>query len=492
MKLKLLLFSTISLGLGLISNAQEQQFTTIGAHTFTIPSSVIGLRVECIGAGGAGGRVTPSNFADTDAGGGGGGGAYARSIVPVTAGVVFDLFVGKGGKNDGSSLNGEDSYFGNPAIVKAEGGQTRNGNDNEAGVDGGQAANSIGDVTYSGGKGGNGDESDSDGGGGGGAAGSTGNGINGSNLLAGGNTQQYGGSGGAGGPDGANGQAGNNYGGGGGGSSANGSNDRNGGAGANGFVVVKWTTVDNIAPTLVCATANETVTITGTNFTSVDSVLLNGQQVAFNVLNTTTIEATIDTSLHTGRLLVYSENGIAQSDSVTITRNTVTLTNNMNSLTATYTGDALAANWFWYDCVSNDTINTDSVETLTVPAVGVYGVYVQENGCIIQSACVVVNQVVVIDTTPVDTSTTAIRNNINNEMMSIFPNPSNGKITIKSTNNNPINSVNIFDITGSLVFKQNYTSNLTANVNINHLNAGVYIVEVLSNKQKSIVKLIKK
>ena len=491
MKLKLFLLSTIALSLGLTSQAQEQQFTTVGAHTFTIPNSIIGLRVECVGAGGGGGRVDPSNVFDNDAAGGGGGGAYALSIIPVTEGSVYDLYVGKGGTNTGTSVDGEDSYFGNPSIVLAEGGLTRSGNDNEAGVNGGQAANSIGDVTFSGGKGGNGNEGDSDGGGGGGAAGSFGNGSNGGTVTAGGNTQQYGGAGGRGGADGSNGQAGNSYGGGGGGSSANGSSARNGGAGASGLVVVKWSAIDSIYPSLVCATANETVTIFGSNFVSIDSIVLNGKNVSFSLVNSTTIEATIDSSLHTGRLIVYSNYGVSQSDSLTITRNTVTLTNNMNSISATYSGDSLASNWFWYDCVSSDTVNTDSVGSYTTPVVGVYGVYIEENGCVIQSSCLVINEIAVV--VPIDTTpTTSIKDVTKNDIISLYPNPTNRLVTITSKDNSIIKAVNIFDIKGSLVLSETNQFNNSLSLNINHLNAGVYITEIITSNNKSIVKLIKK
>ena len=203
-------------------------------------------------------------------------------------------------------------------------------------------------------------------------------------------------------------------------------------------------------------------------------------------MNITTLEALLDTSLHSGRLIVYTENGISQTDSIVITRNTVSLSNNMNFLSATYSGDSLAANWTWYNCVNNDTVNTDSIGAFTVDQTGVYGVYVEENGCIVQSACVVVSEIFV----PVDTSTTGIKEAINNNAISLYPNPSNGKITINATNNNAINTVNIFDITGTLVFTQVNLNKATANININHLNTGVYIVEVLSANNKSIVKLI--
>jgi len=491
MKLKLLLFSSLALGFGLTTNAQEQQFTTDGSHSFTVPESVIGLRVECIGAGGAGGRVDPSNVFDTDAAGGGGGGAYARSIVSVSEDSTYNLVVGKGGTNTSSTnIHGGDSYF-SDTLVLAEGGLTRTGNDNESGVNGGQATNSIGDITYSGGKGGDGDESDADGGGGGGAAGSTGNGSNGGNITAGGNTTSYGGAGGRGGADGASGQAGNSYGGGGGGSSANGSSSRNGGAGADGFVVVKWAAIDTIHPSLVCATANETVTIEGSNFTVVDSVLLNGQHVLFTLINTTTIELVIDSSLHSGRVIVYTENGISQTDTLTITRNSVSLSNDLNSLEATYTGDSLAANWYWYNCVSNDTVNTDSIGSFTASELGVYGVYVEENACVVQSACVVVNELAVV--TPTDTtSTTGIRDAINNDAINLYPNPTSGKITIEANTNNSIQDVNIFDIKGSLVLHQSAKNQQKTTINISHLNAGVYIVKIITDNNKSINKLVKK
>jgi hypothetical protein len=94
-----------------ILNAQTQQFTIAGGDTFTVPSSCLTLKVECIGGGGAGGRVTPSNIFDDDAAGGGGGGAYAMSIVPVTGGNTYNVYVGNGGTNTGSSTQGEDSWW---------------------------------------------------------------------------------------------------------------------------------------------------------------------------------------------------------------------------------------------------------------------------------------------------------------------------------------------------------------------------------------------
>lgn len=89
------------------------------------PSGYSYVRVECWGAGGNG----------DNAGLGGNGGAYARSVLPINPGVLFDYNVAPGGDTGGT-------WFGSSSTVYAE-----------CGVDGGQAADSIGDTTYSGGVG---------------------------------------------------------------------------------------------------------------------------------------------------------------------------------------------------------------------------------------------------------------------------------------------------------------------------------------------------
>jgi hypothetical protein len=294
--------------------SQQQAFTVVGATNFTVPSSVLELTVEAIGAGGAGGRVTPSNPFDTDAGGGGGGGAYARGKVTVAPSTIYPVVVGGGGTNTGSSVDGGNSYFGDGSSVNAEGGRTRSSNDNEAGVAGGQASNSSGTLKFNGGNGGNGDEGDADGGGGGGAAGSAGDGGNGGTVTAGGAgngnllDNSAPGNGGGGGNDGATGASGSVYGGGGGGSSANGSNNRNGGPGAQGVVVITWSEIINMAPSAICE--GDIVSITGLNFVNVSSITFNGIAAATYTVNSiTTITATVPVGATAGDVVVTTEYG---------------------------------------------------------------------------------------------------------------------------------------------------------------------------------------
>ncbi|OGN01968.1 MAG: hypothetical protein A3B91_02445 [Candidatus Yanofskybacteria bacterium RIFCSPHIGHO2_02_FULL_41_29] len=155
--------------------------------------------------------------------GGAGGGAYAKGIniqlVPGTVMVAPTNFdIGDGGPgatspNVGGS-NGGDTWFnasslancitlGNTVCVAAENGMLSAGNNTTAGA-GGEAANSVGVVTFNGGTGGVGDSGAADAGaGGGGAAGPNGpgnTGIDGASGGAGGSGDAgFGGAGGTGG-----------------------------------------------------------------------------------------------------------------------------------------------------------------------------------------------------------------------------------------------------------------------------------------------------
>lgn len=450
-----------------LASAQTQSFTTTGTNSFVVPASVTSIKVECVGAGGAGGRVTPANPLDKDAAGGGGGGAYAAALVNVNAGISYDVFVGNGGINNGSSVDGEASYFGDGTQVSADGGTTRSGNDNEPGVQGGQAANSIGTIVYSGGNGGNGNEGDANGGGGGGAAGSNGVGFNGGEISGGGTQSNYGGYGGQGGPDGASGADGGTYGGGGGGSSANGSNDRDGGEGADGIVVISWCTITSFNPQQVCADGSSQITIQGTNFTTVDSVVLNNEQLTFSVVSPTEITVTISTNSTSGPLEVYTENGSARSvDTLQVQNESVTVSiSGFNELKANYTGTN--GSFQWIDCAnSNNPISgaTNQIEVFNQN--GVYAVQVEESGCTITSSCFVFNSVGVQE----------------NEVTpyKIYPNPGVDQLFLTANKKLWIRIVNI---SGHKVLE----SESNKSIDISQLASGLYFIQVMDPSDKEIL-----
>ena len=223
--------------------------TTPGTSTFTVPSCVTSITVEAWGGGGKGSTGTSDGeYA------GGGGGAYARSVLTVSPGQIYDIFVGTGSTTTSA---GESSRFRlqptGTDLVRAVGGQSV-ANNNNTGTLGGLASASLGDVTFNGGRGANG-SSNNYGGGGGSSGGTSSNGTytaSVQNRLGG--TVAGGGSGGDGSTtDDASGNTGNGPGGGGSGVRRNNGNVI-GGSGANGQVKITWTV--GSAPTITGTTPN--------------------------------------------------------------------------------------------------------------------------------------------------------------------------------------------------------------------------------------------
>ncbi len=270
-------------------NAQKTTtYSTAGTYTFVPPCDVTSITVQAWGAGGGGGYARTANGA---AGGGGGGGAYASSVVAVTPGVAYTITVGAGGAgavNNGSpSENGNNSTFNTTILVAAGGfaGASSTTISAAAPGGGGTVAASTGTTRFAGGQGATGIAGtavNAGGGGGGGSAGTAVAGnftvptvsVNGAAAVAGG------GAGGNGLRD-ADGNPGNAPGAGGAGAHrATGNNV--GGDGADGRVVITYTSVftnycqsvplnqglnDGISQVIFNTINNSTTTNAGTEYT---------------------------------------------------------------------------------------------------------------------------------------------------------------------------------------------------------------------------------
>jgi gliding motility-associated-like protein len=240
--------------------------------SWTAPACVTSVIIEAWGGGGAGG----GNETAQNGGGGGGGGAYSKSVITVTPGQTYAVTVGNGGVGIAGAAGtaGGDSWFKDATTILAKGGTEGNAPAGAGGLAGlgGLASSGIGTVKYSGGNGGAGNTNVAGfGAGGGSSAGYTANGTVGSDAgtFATSATPAKGGvapNGGGNGGDGQNtilsgdGQSGFNPGGGGGGSSdiELGSNVA-GGVGANGRIILSYSSSDVIigsnavAAATVCA-----------------------------------------------------------------------------------------------------------------------------------------------------------------------------------------------------------------------------------------------
>jgi len=217
-----------------------ETLTIASGSPWSTPGGATNLIIECFGAGGGGG---PSDSTKSgNAGGGGGGGAYSKLVIASPSG-DYTFFVGAGGT---SAVAGGASWFKsndlNGCVAKGGGPGV---NDGSAGI-GGAAADGFGSTKWSGGNGApqQGSSPQLVGGGGGEGAGAAANGTTATNGT-GASGVADGGDGGAGGLAHVNGDApasGNGGGGGGGGHTNTGGSPTSGGTGADGKIVLTWTT----------------------------------------------------------------------------------------------------------------------------------------------------------------------------------------------------------------------------------------------------------
>ena len=191
----------------------ENDYTTAGNATYTVPAGVTSLTIKAWGAGGGGGGAGPDR-----AGGDGGGGGYASTTISVTPSENLTVYVGGGGVGGTGYSTGTDSGNGGggggysgvfrsttPLLVAAGGGGGGGGNADsgstarqpgDPGGAGGGIAGIAGDGndTTTGGSGG----TQSAGGSGGTSGGSTGSSLNGGAGGSNGAPQSNGGTNGGG------------------------------------------------------------------------------------------------------------------------------------------------------------------------------------------------------------------------------------------------------------------------------------------------------
>ncbi len=239
--------------------------------TWVCPADVTNIQMECWGGGGAGGSASRNvSSGSSQYGGGGAGGAYARyTSYPVTQGNTYYINVGAGGVNTSSvnraTVAGGDTWFNSVNAVSTSilakggaGGASAIGNTQATafGPGGyGTSVGSIGNVVYAGGSGATG--ADSAAGGGGSSAGpnSAGNSAT-SNIGA---TAPEGGGNGGTGPTTAGANGGTGYpppgGGGSGARDASGATTylRGGGFGADGQIVLTYTTLEPLSSATAAA-----------------------------------------------------------------------------------------------------------------------------------------------------------------------------------------------------------------------------------------------
>ena len=131
------------------------------------------------------------------------------------------------------------------------------------------------------------------------------------------------------------------------------------------------------------------------------------------------------------------------------------------------------ATYEWLDCDNGNTPIVGEISQSYTPTItGNYAVAVTLNGCTDTSACVLV------DFTGLES--------LNNADFTIYPNPGNGIFNVKFSNNGDYD-VDVFDVSGKLVYHINQLSSANNNLNLSNLEKGGYHVRI-SNGDNSVTK----
>ena len=167
-------------------------------------------------------------------------------------------------------------------------------------------------------------------------------------------------------------------------------------------------------------------------------------------------------------------NNCSNTDSITINVNpSPDVTTNLNGVTisANQTGAA----YQWLDCNNgNSFIIGATNQSYTAITAGDYAVIITMNGCSDTSACV-------------NITTTGINEIVNNNPLTVYPNPSHGVFTIQSTGEGSYSIMNELGQTIQLI-KLNAANTYTTD--IENLSTGIYFIVGFNNNQMTKQKIV--
>ncbi len=144
------------------------------------------------------------------------------------------------------------------------------------------------------------------------------------------------------------------------------------------------------------------------------------------------------------------------------------------------TANENGASYQWLDCDNEMMAIPGAIDqSYSAPALGNYAVEITKNGCTDTSECV-------------EISILGIESNSNIESdVSIFPNPSTGIVHIALTDAYAKGIIRIVDIDGSMILNQSYSSvNNTTMLNLDHIKAGIYFIELQTENKLARSKII--
>ena len=176
-------------------------------------------------------------------------------------------------------------------------------------------------------------------------------------------------------------------------------------------------------------------------------------------------------------LTLLDDFGCQKQDTVTIYVNTVNSTTSVNGnvLSATQSG----ASYQWINCDNNFVaIVGETNQTFTANANGNYAVQVVENGCVDTSSCIGVTGIGILE-------------NSFGENFIVFPNPTNGNLSIELGNTYENVFAKIFTLKGQKTGKYEFHKTNKIDLVIDQANGFYFIELVASGNKKAVIKVLK-
>ncbi len=214
-----------------------------------------------------------------------------------------------------------------------------------------------------------------------------------------------------------------------------------------------------------------------TNYGEVEdyTIIVNKAKFISNVAacNSYNWRGNIYTSSGTYKDSVTNINGC---DSVFVLNLTVNTTNAI----ATAMGNVISANivgaaYKWINCATNNIISGATSQTFVPIANGSYAVIVTYNGCKDTSNCVNITSI-------------GLNNILNKNQISIFPNPTDGNLTISDL---PIaTTIEIYNLLGSSVYKKQNTET-HQQINMSGFINGSYFIKLRKGTDEVYLKIVK-
>ena len=128
---------------------------------------------------------------------------------------------------------------------------------------------------------------------------------------------------------------------------------------------------------------------------------------------------------------------------------------------ATITANQNEATYQWINCNGNVAISGEINQIFNATASGDYAVIVTQNSCTDTSDCYNINTVGTIE-------------NGSSASATIYPNPSNGRYTIKG---NSITSIEVYNVTGEIIF-QSLSNNQQTDIDLSNQTNGIYFMKI--------------